>query len=97
MARKMNKKTRNVITGILVGVASVFAVVNFSDMPADEVGNFLLSTAIFFIGIVLLALLAVSLFKFLGWLKNRALGNDEQDSSHGREASQVSSSNGDRE
>jgi len=48
MARKMNKKTRNVISGILVGIASIAAVINFADLPARDAGRFLLSTAIFF-------------------------------------------------
>lgn len=47
MARKMNKKTRNTLSGILVGVASVFAVINFADIPAEEVSSFVLTTLLF--------------------------------------------------
>jgi len=68
MPRKMNKKTRNVISGVLVGIASLFAIINFSDMPAAEIKSFLLSTTIFFSAILLLALLAVCCFKLLGWV-----------------------------
>ena len=71
MVRKISKKTRNVISGILVGIASVYAVVNFADIPAQEVRSFILTTVLFIVGIVVLALLAVSTFKLLGWLKNR--------------------------
>jgi len=70
MTKKMNKKTRNVISGILVSIAAIFAVINFADIPASDVGDFIFSTGIFFIGIVLLALIAVSLFKLLIWIKN---------------------------
>lgn len=77
MARKMNKKTRNTISGVLVGIASVFAVINFADIPAAQVRNFMLATLLFFTGIVLLALLAVSAFKLLAWLKNRVAGDDD--------------------
>lgn len=78
MARKMNKKTRNTISGILVGVASVFAVINFADIPADQIRFFILTTLLFFAVIVLLALLAVSAFKLLGWLKNRLARDDDE-------------------
>lgn len=85
MAKKMHKKTRNVISGLLVGFASVFAVINFVDMPADEVRDFIISTVLFFVIIVLLALLAVSTFKALGWLKGklRGSGDDGQDQDNG--------------
>ena len=78
MAKKMNRKTRNVISGILVGLASVFAIINFADVPPGEVKDFLLATALFFFGIVLLAFLAVTVFKLLGWAGRAALGDDEK-------------------
>ncbi|MFT5321935.1 MAG: hypothetical protein ACI934_002097 [Pseudohongiellaceae bacterium] len=71
----MNKKTRNVISGIMVSVAAIFAVINFADIPATDVRDFIFSTGIFFIGIVLLALLAVSLFKLLAWIKNTIMNS----------------------
>jgi hypothetical protein len=77
MARKMNKKTRNVLSGILVGIASLYAVINFADVPAIEVRNFIFSTALFILGIVLLALVTVSLIKLPGLLKNSL--NKEKD------------------
>ncbi len=79
MKKKMNKKTRNVVSGILVSIAAIFAVINFADIPASDVQNFILSTAIFFIAIVLLALLAVSIFKFFGWLKNSLIKTEAND------------------
>ncbi len=78
MARKMNKKTRNTLSGILVGVASVFAVINFADIPAEEVSSFVLTTLLFFALIVVLALLAVSVFKLMIWVKRRMVKEDDQ-------------------
>ena len=77
MARKMNKKTRNTLSGILVGVASVFAVINFADIPAEEANSFVLTTLLFFVIIVVLALLAVTVFKLLAWVKRRAIKKDD--------------------
>lgn len=74
---KINKKTRNVISGILVGIASVYAVINFADIPAQDVRSFILATVLFILGIVVLALLAVSAFKFLAWLKNRVTSDND--------------------
>jgi len=79
MARKMNKKTRNVISGILVGIASIAAVINFADLPARDAGRFLLSTAIFFLVIVLLALVTVSIFKLIGFISAKITGEDKED------------------
>ncbi len=78
MARKMNKKTRNTLSGILVGVASVFAVINFADIPAEEVNSFVLTTLLFFVIIVVLALLAVTVFKLLAWVKRRVIKEDDE-------------------
>jgi len=82
MARKMRKRTRNLISGMLVGVASIFAVINFADIPADEINGFILSTLIFFVGIFLLALIAVSFFKLLGWLRKLLFAGVDEDVSH---------------
>ena len=79
MKKKMNKKTRNVVSGIMVSIAAIFAVISFADIPASDVGRFILSTVIFFIAIVLLALLAVTVFKLIGWLKNCLLKSDVDD------------------
>lgn len=78
MAGKINKKTRNVISGILVGIASVYAVINFADIPAEEVRFFIGATLLFFVGIVVLALIAVSVFKLLAWLKNRVTADEDK-------------------
>jgi len=72
----MSKKTRNTLSGILVGVASVYAVINFAEVPAEEVSGFIVTTVLFMTGIVMLALLAVSVFKLLSLLKRKLLEKD---------------------
>lgn len=79
MAKKLNKKTRNVISGILVGLASLFAVINFAEIPFAEVKSFVLTTFLFTLVIVLLALLAVSFFKLLGWIKKSIFSHGEDE------------------
>lgn len=79
------------ISGILVGVASIFAVINFADIPAEEIRFFILTTLLFIAGIVVLALLAVTVFKLLGWVKNRiASDNDDAWDDAGKNAGQDS-------
>jgi hypothetical protein len=65
---KYNRKNRAVISGLLVGVASIFAVASYFDLEFAEINGFVLSTLLFFGGIVLLALCAVVLFKLVGKL-----------------------------
>lgn len=79
MAKKINKKTRNVISGILVGLASLFAIINFAEIPFEDVRNFVLTTLLFILAIVFLALLAVSFFKLLGWLKKSIFSSTEDE------------------
>ena len=79
MKKKMNKKTRNVVSGIMVSIAAIFAVISFTDIPESDVQSFILSTVIFFIGIVLLALVAVSIFKLFSWLKNCLIKSEADD------------------
>ena len=86
MAKKMNRKTRNVISGILVGLASLFAIINFAEIPFQEVRSFLLSTAMFFLAIVFLALLAVSFIKFMSWLKAALFPAEESENSSVQES-----------
>lgn len=85
MARKMNKKTRNVLSGILVGIASVFAVINFADIPAADVRSFILATLLFFAVIVALAFLAVTGFKLLAWTLKKLAGKDGKNGRDGKD------------
>jgi len=93
--KKMNRKTRNTFMGILVGIASIYAVINFADIPAEDIRNFIVTTLLFILAIVLLALFAVSVFKLLAFLKKRLTGETEDDWSDLREEPDQDSSNED--
>ena len=62
----MKSKTRNTISGVLVGLASLFAVSVFLEIPQNQINSFLLSTVLFFFFILILASLTILLFKLLG-------------------------------
>ena len=75
---KFSKKNKNIITGILVGIASLYAIINYTKMPADEVQDFLLATLIFFVGIIVLAALAVLIFKLVAKMLARMFTGKEE-------------------
>lgn len=62
MAR-FNRKNRAVISGILVGLASIYLVALHFELDFATLNNFLLSTLLLLAGIVLLAGVTVLLFK----------------------------------
>jgi len=62
MAR-FNRKNRAVISGILVGLASIYAVAMHFKLDMATLNTFMLSTLLFFAVIVLLAGVTVLLFK----------------------------------
>jgi hypothetical protein len=68
--RKYSRKNRAVLSGMLVGIASIYAVASYFDLNWSELGTFMLGTLLFFGGIVLLAALAVTVFKLIGRLVN---------------------------
>lgn len=70
MAR-YNRKNRAIISGILVGVASIFALASHFDLEFSDLSGFMLATLLFFVLIVLLAALTLLLFKGLPWLWRR--------------------------
>lgn len=76
---KFTKKNRAIVSGIFVGLASIFAVASNFDVPMGELVGFMVTTLIFFGAIVLLAGLAVLLFKLLGrLLRGKAENNHIQ-------------------
>jgi hypothetical protein len=80
--KKFNRKTRAAISGMLVGIASIYAVANYFELDWAELGSFLLGTLLFFGSIVLLAAIAVTLFKLIGrLLRGKAGTQDDGDSS----------------
>lgn len=58
-----NKKNRAIVSGIFVGLASIYAIASHFDMEQNLLNSFLFSTVLFFVGIVLLAALALLAFK----------------------------------
>jgi Mn2+/Fe2+ NRAMP family transporter len=67
MARK-SKKTRAVISGIGVGLASVYIIANHFNVELNELNRFMLATLALVLGIVLLAAVTVLLLKGLSRL-----------------------------
>ncbi len=67
--KKLSRKNRNIISGLLVGLASIYAVAAYVDMPREDLHTFLLTTIVFVLGIILLAVVGVLVLKTLGKLK----------------------------
>ena len=74
---KINRKNRAVLSGLLVGVASVYAVAGYFDISWSELGSFMLATLLFLGGIVLLAASAVLILKLFGRLLQGSQSPDE--------------------
>ena len=66
--KKFNRKNRAVVSGILVGLASIYAVAGYFDLEWAELGSLMLGTILFFAAIVLLAALAVLSMKLVSRL-----------------------------
>ena len=49
----------------MVGLASIFAVSTYMDIPREELSSFLVSTLLFFLVILVLAILSMTVLKFL--------------------------------
>lgn len=65
---KYNRKNRAVISGLLVGLASIYAIASYFDVGVGELNDFLLNTLLMVAGIMLLAVLAVVALKLAGRL-----------------------------
>lgn len=68
---KFSKKTRNTISGLMVGVASIFAVSTYMDIPQEDLRSFLVSTLLFFLVILVLAILSITVLKLLIKIKQK--------------------------
>jgi hypothetical protein len=60
---KLSKKTRNIISGIMVGFASIYAVASYYKVPQSEINQIFLSTGLLVLGIMLLAITGIALVK----------------------------------
>lgn len=78
---KYNRKNRAILSGIMVGLASIFAVASYFDVQWDELQGFMLGTLLFFATILVLALVAILLFKGTGSLLRKIRGNAQDDAS----------------
>jgi len=67
---KYNRKNRAIVSGIMVGVASIYAVASYFKVEWSELNSFMLATLLFCSGILLLAVLAIVLLKTAGALLN---------------------------
>lgn len=67
---KLSKKNRNIVSGLLVCIAAIFAVAEYYKVPAEEIKNFLFTSLLFLVIIMILAVTAVLLLKGLGKLKD---------------------------
>jgi multisubunit Na+/H+ antiporter MnhE subunit len=77
---KFSKKTRNTISGLMVGVASIFAVSTYMDIPQEDLRSFLVSTLLFFLVILVLAILSITVLKLLFKIKQKINpGTDDSD------------------
>ena len=65
---KVSRKTRAVISGILVGVASIYLVADQFNVDLSTLNSYMLSTLLFFGVIILLAATTVLLLKGIGRL-----------------------------
>ncbi|MDT8399122.1 MAG: hypothetical protein RQ899_10955 [Pseudomonadales bacterium] len=67
--RKLSKKNRNILSGLLVALASVYTVAAYLDLTREELFGFLLQTLLFVVGTIVLAVLTVLLFKGLAKIR----------------------------
>lgn len=77
---KYNRKNRAMVSGVMVGVASIYAVASYFKVDWSELGGFMLSTLLFVVGIVLLAVLAIILLKGAGALLGLLRRQSDDDS-----------------
>lgn len=68
---KYNRKNRAIVSGIMVGVASIYAVASYFQVEWSELNSFMLATLLFFASIVLLSAIAIVVLKILGALLRR--------------------------
>jgi len=82
---KLSKKNRNTISGLLVGLASLYAISVYMEISREELRNLLTSTLLFFALILVLAILAISGIKLLSKLKQK-LSTPIEDSDHDKDS-----------
>ena len=66
--RKLSKKNRNSLSGILVGLASIYAVSVYLDISREQLGGIFISSLLLFSMILILAILTIVVLKLAGRL-----------------------------
>lgn len=81
---RLSKKTRNVISGFMVGVATLVLVAYYLDLPGNLLLRHFLASLVFVVLIIVLAIIAIVVVKTLAALFRRLSGerDDGEDSSH---------------
>lgn len=78
MAKRYSRKTRAIISGTGVGLASIYAIASHFDIRLSELNSFLLTTLLLLVSIMLLAAVTVAVFKALAWLLRDRSAADTQ-------------------
>lgn len=78
MARsgKYSKRNRAILSGFLVGLASIYLIAEHFNVELSELNSFMITTLVLFVLIVALAAVAVALFKGVARLLR---GKDDND------------------
>lgn len=80
---KYSKRNRAIISGFLVGLASIYLIAEHFNVELSELNSFMITTVVLFLMIVALAAVTVLLFKGVARLLR---GRDDDDSGAGPEA-----------
>ena len=70
---KLSKKNRNTVSGMLVGSASLYAIIVYMEISREELRGFLMSTLLLFGMILVLAILCIASIKFVSKLKQKII------------------------
>ena len=65
---KLGKKNRNIISGIMVAIASLFLIAMYLDVPASSLFRLFGITVVLVIGIIILAIITIAIFKGIRYL-----------------------------
>lgn len=63
---RLSKKTRNVISGSLVGIAALAAIAYFLDLPGQLLLRHFLLSLVFVLLVIILAVVAIVVVKLIG-------------------------------
>ena len=73
---KLRKKTSAVLGGIMIAMACLWGIAWWQDLSPRQLLNLLLGTLLFVLGIMILAIILVTIFKLLvRWWQHRAKGD----------------------